>query len=132
MAKILIIEDDEYMARLYRKLFVSADYQVEVAAGGEEGLKQVEVYKPDLIILDIMMPKIHGLEVLERLKANPETKGIPVVVLTNLAGRANANEALGKGAEKYLVKSDYEPEEVVKIVGEVLASHFQKTIPPQA
>jgi CheY-like chemotaxis protein len=129
MAKILIIEDDEYMARLYRKLFVSADYKVEVAVGGGEGLKQVEVFKPDLILLDIMMPKIHGLEVLERIKDNPETKGIPVVVLTNLAGRANADEALSRGAEKYLVKSDYEPEEVVKIVGKVIASHPKKEAP---
>ena len=82
MAKILIIEDDLVMIRFYRKLFALEGHRVEAAEGGREGLKRVKTFKPDLILLDIMMPKMHGLEVLERLKAKPETKDIPVIMLT--------------------------------------------------
>jgi len=115
MAKILIIEDDPLMSRLYKKIFTFEGYDVDVASDGEEGLKAVSTSKPTLILLDIMMPKMNGMEVLERLKTSDDTKKIPVVVLTNLAGEKDAEVALSKGAIKYIVKSEYEPKQVTNM-----------------
>src|SRR3989304_6736448 len=121
MAKILIVEDDPLMSRMYQKIFKFEGYDVEMAANGEEGLEKVKSAKPTLILLDIMMPKMNGLEVLEKLKADPATKTIPVVVLTNLAGQSDAEKALSMGAIKYIIKSEYEPKQVANMVKEILA-----------
>ncbi len=129
MAKILIIEDDPLMTRLYQKVFKFEKYEVEVASNGKTGLEKVDSFKPTLILLDIMMPKMNGLQVLAKLKANPETKKIPVVVLTNLAGTQDAETAMAKGAVKYIVKSEHEPKEVVKIVKGILAGYTRNKIP---
>lgn len=129
MAKILIVEDDLLMSRLYQKVFKFENYDVEMAANGREGLEKATAGKPTLILLDIMMPQMNGLEVLEKLKANPTTKKIPVVVLTNLSGSQDAETALAKGAVKYIVKSEYEPKQVVRMVKEVLAGYTRDEIP---
>ena len=132
MAKILIIEDDPLMSRLYQKVFKFENYDVAFAANGREGIEQAVKDKPTLILLDIMMPVMNGLEVLEKLKANPDTKAIPVVVLTNLAGTQDAETALAKGAVKYIVKSEYEPKEVVQMIKEILAGYTRNEVPKSA
>jgi len=76
-----------------------------------------------------MMPKLNGLQVLEKLKADPETKAIPVIMLTNLAGEQDAEAALAKGAIKYIIKSEYEPKEVADMVKEVLAGYTRGEVP---
>ncbi|OGM69185.1 hypothetical protein A2975_02400 [Candidatus Woesebacteria bacterium RIFCSPLOWO2_01_FULL_44_14] len=129
MPKVLIIEDDPLMIRLYQKVFKFEGYEVEVAANGEEGLQKVASFTPTLVLLDIMMPKMNGLEVLEKMKADEKTKKIPVVVLTNLAGQQDAETAIAKGAVKYIVKSEYEPKEVVKMVKEILAGYSRDNVP---
>ena len=129
MPKVLIIEDDPLMIRLYQKVFKFEGYDVEVAANGEEGLQKVASFTPTLVLLDIMMPKMNGLEVLEKMKADEKTKKIPVVVLTNLAGQQDAETAIAKGAVKYIVKSEYEPKEVVKMVKEILAGYSRDNVP---
>ena len=130
--KILIIEDDSLMSRMYQKIFTFQKYDVEVAADGEEGLAKVQQTHPTVILLDVMMPKMNGLQVLEKLKENPDTKGIPVIMLTNLAGQQDAETALSKGAVKYIVKSDYEPQEVADIVKEIIAGYTRDEVPPAA
>ena len=132
MAKILIVEDDPLIARLYQKAFAFEGYDVAVAHDGEEGLKKTAEDKPVLILLDIMMPKMHGFEVMDRLKANEETKKIPVVVLTNLASPRDAETALSKGAVKYIVKSEYQPKQIVEMVKEILAGYTREEIPATA
>ena len=129
MAKILIIEDDPLMQRLYQKIFTFEKYEVETAADGEEGLDKARKTKPTLILLDIMMPKMNGLQVLEKLKADPDLKKIPVVMLTNLAGQKDAETALAKGAVKYIVKSEYEPKQVSDMVKGVLAGYIRDEVP---
>ncbi len=129
MAKILIIEDDPLMSRMYEKIFTFEHYDVEIANNGEEGLTKTRSIHPTLILLDIMMPKINGLQVLEKLKADPETKNIPVIVLTNLAGEKDAETALMKGAVKYIIKSQHEPKEVVAMVKEIIAAHSRDDVP---
>jgi len=129
MAKILIVEDDPLMSRMYQKIFKFEGYDVEMAANGEEGLEKVKSAKPTLILLDVMMPKMNGLEVLEKLKADPATKTIPVVVLTNLAGQSDAEKALSMGAIKYIIKSEYEPKQVANMVKEILAGATRNEVP---
>ena len=129
MAKILIVEDDPLMSRLYQKIFTFEKYEVETASDGEEGLDKVRKSKPTLILLDIMMPKMNGLQVLEKLKADPDLKKIPVVMLTNLAGQKDAETALAKGAVKYIVKSEYEPKQVSDMVKGVLAGYIRDEVP---
>lgn len=129
MAKILIIEDDSLMVRMYKKIFEFEKYEVETATDGEEGLKKARSSKPTLILLDIMMPKMNGIQVLEKLKANPETKGIPVVILTNLSGQVDAETALKMGAVKYIIKSEHKPEEVTKMIKGILAGYTRGAVP---
>jgi CheY-like chemotaxis protein len=127
--QILVVEDDPLMARMYQKIFTFEKYDVTLAGNGEEGLEKVRSVKPDIVLLDIMMPKMNGLQALEKLKSDPETKQIPVIMLTNLAGEKDAEKALMKGAVKYIVKSQHEPKEVVKMVKEILSAHSRDDIP---
>ena len=129
MAKILIVEDDPLMSRMYQKIFTFEKYEVETAGDGQEGIDKARETKPTLILLDVMMPKMNGLEALEKLKADPETKAIPVVMLTNLAGQQDAEAALTKGAVKYIVKSEYEPKQVTDMVKEILAGYTRNEVP---
>jgi CheY-like chemotaxis protein len=131
MTKILIVEDDPLMLRMYQKIFTLEQYNVIIATNGEEALEKLrsEPEKPTIILMDIMMPKMNGLEALDKLKANPDTQSIPVVMLTNLAGQQDAESALLKGAVKYIVKSEYEPKEVVDMVKEILAGYSRNEVP---
>jgi CheY-like chemotaxis protein len=129
MAKILIVEDDPLMSRMYQKIFKFEGYDVEMAGNGEEGLEKVKTAKPTLILLDIMMPKMNGLEVLGKLKGDEALKSIPVVMLTNLAGQSDAEKALAMGAIKYIVKSEYEPKQVTNMVKEILSGYTRDEVP---
>ncbi len=128
-AKILIVEDDPLMARLYSKVFQIEGYDVRAAGDGEEGLTLVHKDIPTIILLDVMMPKMNGLELLEKLKADPATKKIPVIMLTNLAGQADAEKAISMGAVKYIVKSEYEPKQIVGMVKEILEGYTRDSVP---
>jgi CheY-like chemotaxis protein len=129
MAKILIVEDDPLMLRMYQKIFTFEKHEVETAIDGEEGLLKVQSFNPTVVLLDVMMPKMNGLEVLEKLKSNPATSTIPVVMLTNLAGQQDAETALSKGAVKYIIKSEHEPKEVADMVEEVITGYTRNDIP---
>jgi len=129
MAKILIVEDDPLILRLYQKAFSFEGYEVETAANGEEGLEKVRTIIPTIVLLDVMMPKMNGLQVLEKLKAYPETHNIPVIVLTNLAGQNDSERALAMGAVKYIVKSEHDPKQVVDMVREILAGYTRSEVP---
>jgi CheY-like chemotaxis protein len=129
MARLLIVEDDPLMSRMYQKIFTFEGYEVEMAGDGQEGLDKVRASKPTLVLLDVMMPKLNGLQVLEKLKSDPETKDIPVIMLTNLAGEQDAEAALAKGAIKYIIKSEYEPKEVADMVKEILAGYTRGEVP---
>jgi len=120
MSKILIVEDDPLVSRMYQKVLGFEKLEVISASDGREGLDLAREHHPDLILLDIMMPKMNGMEVLDRLKKDPELKSIPVIMLTNLSGTQDAEIALEKGAVAYLVKSQYRPREVATKAKEVL------------
>ncbi len=131
MTTILIIEDDPLMQRMYQKAFAFDGYKVAVAGDGIEGLEKVRNEKPTIILLDVMMPKMNGLDTLAKIKADPELKATPVIMLTNLAGSADAEKALSMGAVKYIVKSEQEPKQVVAMVKEILAGYTRDAVPGQ-
>jgi len=120
MNKILLIEDDKELLELYGRVFALEKLELITAEDGIEGIDKVFKEKPALILLDIMMPKMDGFQVLLRLKSTPETKEIPVIILTNLAGLKDAQSCLYIGAAKYLIKSECEPKQVVDAVRDVL------------
>ncbi len=133
MAKILLVEDDPLMVRMYQRKLVNDGYETVVAVDGEEGLVKVRSFRPDLVLLDIMMPKLNGLQVLERLKSDPTTAKTPVIILTNLGGTQDDIErGLELGAVAYLVKSAYRPDEVIAKVKEILEGYTRSKEIPKA
>ena len=129
MAKLVIVEDDPLILRMYKKVFTFEGHDVETATNGADGIKKIKDTKPTLVLLDIMMSEMNGLEVLDKLKSDDETKNIPVIVLTNLAGEKDAETALAKGAVRYLIKSEHDPKEVNDIVNEVLGGYTRDDLP---
>lgn len=120
--KILLVEDDQLLIRMYQRKFKSDGYDLHVATNGADGLVAAKDVKPDLVMMDIMMPKMNGLQALEKMKADAELNKIPVILLTNLGGSQDDIErGLQMGAVAYLVKSDTRPDQVVAKVKSVLA-----------
>jgi len=120
MAKVLIVEDDALMGRMYEKIFSHENHVVEISINGEEGLKKAKEWKPDIVLLDIMMPIMNGFQVLESMKIDPTLSNIPIVMLTNLAGDQDIEEAKEKGAADYIVKSNYTPRQILDMVKKIL------------
>ena len=121
MTKILLAEDDAAIAEMYKLKFEDEGFSVVHAPDGEDALVKAKKEKPDLILLDVVMPKKEGTEVIVDLKADPATKNIPVIFLTNLGGRIEDTQAAqGLGAEDLIVKSTVTPKDVIAKVREVL------------
>jgi DNA-binding response OmpR family regulator len=117
--KVLLIEDDSAAAEMYRLRLVADGYTVIVAEDGERGLEMAGAELPDFIYLDIRLPKIDGFEVLERLRADPETAGIPVIILSNFGEPEFRERGLKLGALEFLVKSDTTPSNLSEVVERV-------------
>ncbi|OIO46449.1 MAG: response regulator [Parcubacteria group bacterium CG1_02_37_51] len=111
--KILIMEDEDTLANMYKLKFEKSGYQVILADNGEAGLVLVKEEKPDLVLLDIIMPKIDGFVVLERMKQDQEIKNIPVFMLTNLGQAEDIEKGKDLGANGYYVKANLTPGELV-------------------
>lgn len=127
MAKILLVDDDALLVRMYQKKLENDGYQVATADDGDVALTKVSESKPDLILLDVMMPKVNGLQVLTKLKENKETSNIPVILLTNVGGsEEDTNRGLELGAVAYLVKAGNRPAAVVAKVKEILAGYVHE------
>ncbi len=120
MATALLVEDDPLIVRLYTKTLELEGFTVETADNGLSALEQIPLVKPDVILLDIMMPTMNGIEFLKRIADVNGTISIPVIVLTNVADEAVKNEAVTAGARLVIVKSQTEPDDVVNTVKQVL------------
>ncbi len=127
-AKILIIEDDQLIQRMYEKIFKFQNFDVTIAGDGEQGIDLAHSLQPTVILLDVMMPKMNGFEVLKRLKADDAVKEIPVIMLSNLAGEDDVKTAMSMGAVKYIVKSEYDPDEVSDMVKEVIDGYSRRQV----
>lgn len=120
MKKILIIEDEKILADMYRDKFVQAGYKVMVASEAKEGIELVKKEKPDLIILDILLPKENGIFFLGEFRKSPEITSIPVVVFSNFDEPETKKQAKELGAKAYLIKTNYTPQEIVEEVEKFL------------
>ncbi|HDZ54302.1 MAG TPA: response regulator [Candidatus Nealsonbacteria bacterium] len=120
MKRILFIEDESALQKTLGEILKQEGYQMISALDGEVGLELAKNQKPDLILLDLILPKLHGFEVLQQLAKDHQTKQIPVIVLTNLEDMEDIEKALELGATTYLVKENYSLEEIVKKIKKIL------------
>lgn len=114
MKTILFIEDEFAVQKTFGEVLTKEGYEVIQALDGEVGLKMAKAKKPDLILLDLVLPKVHGFDVLKQLKENKETKEIPVIVLTHMESIGDVDRAVELGATTYLVKAQYTLEELIE------------------
>jgi CheY-like chemotaxis protein len=118
MSKILIIDDEEPILNMYGEAL--GGHEVMFANNGEVGLNMALKQDPDLILLDIIMPKFNGLDVLDKLKSDKDTASIPVMILSNLPKEASADKARELGAAGYFVKAEFEPDRLATTVNRLL------------
>src|SRR5438309_1531687 len=105
MSRILIVEDDLKIANLYKETLEKEGNEVQISAD-IEAMNIIKTQKPDLVLLDILMPKVNGLIILREIKTNPELEGMPVIILTNVEGADELSQAITLGASGYLVKAE--------------------------
>jgi len=117
---ILLVEDDQFLAELYATKLNLEGYEVILASDGERGLKLATDKVPNLILLDIILPKMDGFEMLKKLKSNKKTSAIPVILLTNLSQKDEVKKGLNLGANDYLIKAHFMPSEVINKIKKVL------------
>jgi len=118
--KILIVEDDKFLRELMSRKLREEGYEVIEAMDGDAGLKKMKKEKPDLVLLDLILPEIDGFEVLATKKEDPEIAKIPVIILSNLGQREDVEKGLSLGAIDYLVKASFTPGEIVEKVKNIL------------
>ncbi len=117
MAKtILIVEDDKFLRELIVRKLVQEDFKVSEAVDGEEGIKKIKEEKPDLVLLDLILPGIDGFEVLARMKEASSLSSIPVIILSNLGQKDDVEKGLKMGAIDYLIKAHFTPGEIIEKV----------------
>ena len=114
MKKILFVEDEPTLQKTLGDFLKKSGYEIISALDGEEGIRKVEDEKPDLILLDLILPKMEGFDILRKLKLDLKTKDIPVIILTNLESANDIEKAIELGATTYLVKTQYSLEEVAE------------------
>jgi len=142
MKSILLVEDDPFLIDIYTTKLKESGFSIEIATSGEEGLKKLREKKFDLLVLDIVLPKIDGWEILEKIKdqasersegeeedevlfaqqraKSKNLKGLKIIILSNLGQKEEVEKGLRLGAEKYLIKAHYTPNEVVEEINKVL------------
>ena len=118
--KILIIEDDKFLRELISRKLGDEGFNIQEAIDGEEGLKKIKEGKPDLILLDLILPSIDGFEVLSRMKEDPGVSAIPVIILSNLGQKEEVERGLKLGAADYLIKAHFTPGEIIEKIKNIL------------
>ena len=118
--KILLVEDDSFLLGMYATKFEMENFKVITAEDGEKAVRAALKELPDIILLDIILPKQNGFEVLRQLKADQATAKVPVILLTNLSQKDEIEQGLKLGAEDYLIKAHFMPSEVVEKIKKVL------------
>ena len=118
--KILIIEDDKFLRELIAQKLLKENYETSEAVDGEEGLKKIKEERPDLILLDLILPGIDGFEVLAKMKEDSALSQIPVIILSNLGQKEDVEKGLKLGAADYLIKAHFTPVEIVEKIRTIL------------
>jgi two-component system, OmpR family, response regulator VicR len=119
-AKILIVEDEQSLNEAYQMVLESEGYEIHAAYDGEQALKITEKIEPDLILLDLRMPKVGGIEFLKRYEASTKHPDVKIVIFSNLDTQKEIEEAYKLGAQKYILKAWASPKELVRLVEEIL------------
>jgi CheY-like chemotaxis protein len=127
---ILIVDDEKFLVWALKDNLADEGYEIDVATNGDEAMEHVRAHRPDLIFLDLLMPKRDGFYVLEEIKKDPKWRTIPVIVLTNLGGDLETARALALGADDYLVKSKCPIEEVIEKVKKYIGTTKTEKIIP--
>jgi len=121
LIKVLIIEDEVSLLDVLQKKLEKEGYQVFAACDGEEGLRQMEAVKPDVVLLDIVMPRINGMEVLQKMQQSESMSQIPVLIISNSGEPIEIDRALKLGAKDYIIKTEFDPQEVLEKMAKILA-----------
>lgn len=120
--KVLIVDDEKGVLKMYSEFLTGTGIEVLQATDGQTGFKLAKEQKPDVILLDIIMPRYNGLDILKDLKADQDVKNIPVFLLTNLPAESSEDKAKQLGAAGYLVKAEYEPKMILDVIKGVVKS----------
>lgn len=123
MAKVIIAEDDKFLLKAYQVKLSKSGFEVRYATDGAEVLEILKTFKPDLIVLDLIMPKHDGFYVLEQLKNDPISSKIPVLVTSNLGQKEDIDRAKALGAHEYIIKSDLSLNDLVNKISSIIARH---------
>lgn len=126
-------EDDPLMSRMYERAFAASGHELITSSDGKKALADLRAMeeKPLVIILDVMMPLMSGFDVLRAIKEDDHLKNVPVILLTNLAGEKDAEKGLSLGAVLYLIKSQYDPKQIVDKVKEIISSYSREEGVPE-
>jgi DNA-binding response OmpR family regulator len=120
MKNILLVEDDSFLIDIYTTKMKESGFSVEVASEGEEAVRKAKEQQFDLVLLDIVLPKVDGWDILRQIKAESKLKDLKVIIISNLSQKEEVEKGMNLGADKYLIKAHYTPSEVVKEIKEVL------------
>ena len=124
--KVLVVEDDQFLQKILLLKFAAEGFEVSGAADGEEALKRILAEAPNIVLLDLILPKMNGFDVLTEIRTNPQTRQLPVVVLSNLGQEEDIRRARNLGALDFLVKSDVSIQEIVQRVKESFVQNVGK------
>lgn len=124
--KVLIVEDEAAFRNIFKDLLESDGYNVLTAEDGESGWLMTRAELPDVVLLDLALPKLHGFEVLKNIRADADTKDVPVIILTVVGEQENVKKGLRLGATDYLVKGFYSPREILVKINEILTRDDQQ------
>jgi DNA-binding response OmpR family regulator len=120
MQNILLVEDDPFLIDIYTTKLKESGFLVEVASDGEEAIRKVKEKPFDLMLLDIVLPKLDGWDILRQIKADSKLKDLKIIIISNLSQKEEVERGMNLGVEKYLIKAHYTPSEVVKEIKKVL------------
>lgn len=120
MKKILVVEDDKFLRELIVQKLIKEGYETSEAVDGEQGIKKVKEEKPDLVLLDLILPGIDGFEVLSKKREDPSVVQIPVIILSNLGQKEDVERGLKLGAVDYLIKAHFTPGEIIEKIKNIL------------
>lgn len=118
--KVLLVEDDKFLRELISQKLDKEGYDILEAIDGEEGIKKIKEEKPELVLLDLILPGIDGFEVLSQMKGDPNLASIPVIILSNLGQKEDVEKGLKLGAVDYLIKAHFTPGEIIEKIKAVL------------
>lgn len=123
MKQILLVEDDPFLIDIYTTKLKEVGFDVEAVSNGEEAFLKIKELKPDLLILDIVLPQINGWEILKEIKKDETLKNLKIIILSNLGEKTEVEKGFELGAIKYLIKAHYTPSEVVEEIKKTLNSN---------